>query len=119
MVFKTRTLNLVDISRDLDLLTDLPSREEFPPRTQWHTTNKYFKVQNGLYYTVENIAAPYFADFFETEGSAATAYRWDYRFFFRWEVPLYFGLTGGVQTGIFDTGDGPSSIGQVITPDLA
>lgn len=106
LAFQTRTHNLVDISRDLDLLTDLPAHEEFPPRTQWHTTNKYFKVQNGLYYTIENIAAPYFADFFETEGTAATAYRWDYRFFFRWEIPLYFGLTGGVQTGTFDTGDG-------------
>ncbi|TNF01514.1 MAG: hypothetical protein EP326_04130 [Deltaproteobacteria bacterium] len=106
LAFETRTHNLVDISRDLDLLTDLPAHEEFPPRTQWHTTNKYFKVQNGLYYTVENISAPYFADFFDTEGTVATAYRWDYRFFFRWEVPVYFGLTGGVQTGTFDTGDG-------------
>lgn len=106
LAFETKTHNLVDISRDLDLLTDLPAHEEFPPRTQWHTTNKYFKVQNGLYYTVENISAPYFADFFDTEGTVATAYRWDYRFFFRWEIPVYFGLTGGVQTGTFDTGDG-------------
>ncbi|MCO4794499.1 MAG: hypothetical protein KC493_12335 [Bacteriovoracaceae bacterium] len=104
--FEVRTHNLVDISRDLDLLSGLPSHEEFAPQSQRHTTNKYFKVQNGIFYSLENISANYFSDLFDTDGSAATAYRWDYRFYFRWKVPVYFGLTAGIQTGTFDTGDG-------------
>ena len=98
--FKTLTINLVDISGDLQLTPNLPSHEEFDPPTQIKTTNKYQVYENAFIYKLDTVNLGYYNDLFQTEGLTGSAKRFEYRIFPKWDFMIDFGLSISYENGV-------------------
>ncbi len=98
--FITETKNLIDISKDLKLTPSLPSREEFGPPGQRHSTNKFQQYENAFYLKIDSLNLGYYNDLLQTSGLKGLAERYEYNIFMKWNFPIDFGLVLSYEQGI-------------------
>jgi hypothetical protein len=103
--YKTDTKNLRSIENDIALYPKVNPNKVYITKEKYSSVDSSLEIESHLTFHVESISNPFFADIYGGTETVSTANRFQSKTYYNSVLPIDFGLSLSLQTGLWNDSD--------------